>query len=456
MSDPYRNVSMIVLRALMSKRGWHAFSHMVRVESFESNEFRRIYQHLERLHVDTEGDVPLAAIRADVAVQYAGKPELVEEMGLVLDRLDRAEQLDHGLMQALIRRFLERGIAYEIAEHISNHVDKTDFSFNTVADLAARAVEVGERVTQAVTDVVASPLSGAADNRRVAHGLGVSHQLDAGLRGGVAGGELSVYLAGPSVGKTSFLCRTGASHAADGGRVLHVTLEINTRKVVERYDQCWTSRGREDLETPDGQEAVSLARDLVRQAGGHVWVVDWSYLTVSAADIGSLVRRMKGTKCPCCDRMMAPTMIIVDYLELMSPNKLPGKEMRQIFSAVGKEHRALARNLDLPLCTAWQVNRAGNDVNLLSKKDVSESWDIIKIADIILGLNQTMEELNNKRLRVNIIKQRESTNRGVFELYSDLDRMVVRDTKHEDTRDQVNAIIGRTDAETEVARGSGS
>ncbi len=290
------NVPMLVLRSLLTKKAWHGFSHLVKVDTFESNEYRTLYQHMERLHGTTDGDLSVEALRADVAISYSNA-QRAEELDMVLDRLEDVVELQPDLMESLIKRFLERSLAYEIAQHVTQAADKPEFSFGPVADLVARAVEVGERVSQDIGYFLAAPLSGAPDNRRVATSLGVSGKLDSGLRGGVAGGELLVYLAPPSRGKTSLLCRTGATHVAKGGRVLHVTLEINRRKVFERYDQCWTALDQDGLETPQGQEAVALAREVVAQSGGHLWVVDWAYLNVSASDIGSTVRRLKGTRC---------------------------------------------------------------------------------------------------------------------------------------------------------------
>jgi replicative DNA helicase len=441
-----RNVPMLVLRHLLTKSGWHALSGMVRVESFDSNEYRRIYQHVERLHEATESDLSVTALRADVEIQYSHSPDTAVELNLVLDRLEKTEALPADLVASMVRRFLQRSISFEIAQHILDNADKQEFSAHHVADLAARAVEVDQRVGETVVDVLASAASGAPDNRRSAYGLGCSRQLDIGLRGGVAPGELLIFLAPPSRGKTSFLCRAGASQAADGGRVLHVTLEINTRKVIERYDQAWTHKTSLELEEVGGPEAVRAARDIVKAAGGHVWVIDWSYMNVSAGDVGALVRRMRGTACGCgCGGTMAPDMVVVDYLELMSPTKAPGKEMRQGYAAVVREHRQLARNLDLPVLTAWQANRAGSGEMLLSLKDLSESWDAGKIVDIVVGLNQNPAELRNKRMKLNIIKQREGTNRGVYELYCDLDRVEIRDLTHDDQREQINAVLGRHD-----------
>ncbi len=435
------NVPMLVLRSLLTKRGWHAANHLVRVETFDDNAFRRLYQHLVRLHAETEADVTVEALRADVAIHYARNPDRVEEMNLVLDRLAETEELDQDLMGALIKRFLERSISYEIAEYVSQSADKPEFSIAHVTDLATRAMEIGDRVDQTVTDVLAGPLSGAPDNRRVAHALGFSRQLDACLRGGVAGGELLVLVSAPNVGKTSFLCRAGATHAARGGRVLHVTMEINTRKVIERYDEAWTHRNQDELATPDGQQAATEARRCVREVGGHVWVIDWAYLPASANDVGALVRRMNGTRCECgCGGTMAPDMVVIDYLQLMHPSKVPGKEMRQSFSVAIREHRALARNLEIPLLTAWQVNREGSQVSLLSMKDVAESWDLPQVADIIVGLNPRMAD---DKMVLNVVKQREARSRGVFEVYADLERMVIRDWDHTDTDRLVNVVLGR-------------
>lgn len=441
MTDVTGNLPMLVLRALLSKRGWYALNHLVKVDSFESNEFRRLFQMVERAHGETAGDLTIPVLRADTAIHYLNKaPDALHEMDLVIDRLERTTEVDLDAATALVRRFLERSVCYEAAEYISNYGDKPEFNVATVADLAARAVEVGDRVGKALVNLVTSPLSGATDNRRIAHSLGCSRRLDRSLRGGVGDGELCILLAAPSGGKTGLLCRAGASHATKGGRVLHISMEVNSRKVIERYDQCWTGLANEDLESPEGQAAAQEARDRVRATGGHVWVADWSYVPTSANDIGALVRQMRNQRCECHDEPMTVDMVVIDYMMLMSPNKLPGRELRQKFSALGTEVRQLARNLDVPIVTAWQANRVGSDVLLLSRKDIAESWDTIMIADIILGLNQSDEEARNRRMRVNVIKQRESQDRGFVEIYCDLDRLIVRDLTVEDERALVNAV----------------
>jgi replicative DNA helicase len=420
------NLNLIVLRALLSKKGWHGLGHMV----------TRLYAIIKQLHEMTESDVAVEAVRAAVEVQLEKAPQARDNLLSMLELVDETIAVPEDQLQHLVRKFIERSKVYALVDYAVNNVEQEDFDVNALTDLVAGAVEVGERVDTAVTDLFATSLSGAPDNRPVRLSLGVSRQLDASLRGGTGPGELCLYLAPPATGKTTFLIQSGAAHAREGGAVLHVTMEINTRKVIERYDQAWTGLSSEDLQTDWGQARAGTARHIVQKSGGQVHIVDWSYMPATAQDVGAMVRKLRG-------QGINITMVVVDYLALMSPNKPTGRELRSNYSAVGKEMRAVARHLDLPVLSAWQVNRQGSGKSntLLSKEDVSESWDIIMIADTIIGLNQNPEELRRRTMRLNVLKQRESTARDVVEIYCDLDRLVVRDLSSEDHFAHVRSIL---------------
>lgn len=439
------NLPLLALRAMLTKKGWFSFGHLLKPESFGEMEYRRIYQHLARLHEETESDISIPALVADMEIQYRTKPDLLEEMRLVADYLDEAADMPPDLMQGLITRFLQQSMSMEVAKYVAENASKPEFSVSALADLAARAVEVGERVDSVVVDLFAAPISGAPGTRPVRYSTGLSRGLDRALRGGVGGGELLVLLGGPSSGKSSLLCRSGAEHARQGRNVLHITLEINSRKTIERYDQSWTSFSQDDFDTAHGQQTAQAARDAVNKIyGGHVWIIDWAYMSVSAGDIGAKIRQLAGQKCPCHDLPMRTDVVVIDYLELMTPNRLPGREPRFAYKALAQEVRAMARTFDIPVLSAWQVNRAGMEKDLITQTDTSESWDIVKIADIIIGINRNLEEAQNRRGRLNIIKQREGSDRGLFEIYCDMDRMVVRDVEHADHVESVRALVART------------
>lgn len=60
--------------------------------------------------------------------------------------------------------------------------------------------------------------------------------LEKGLHGGLGTGNVGVVLAGPGVGKTSFLVGVALDELLRGGRVLHVSLEATVQHVRAYYD----------------------------------------------------------------------------------------------------------------------------------------------------------------------------------------------------------------------------
>ena len=86
----------------------------------------------------------------------------------------------------------------------------------------------------------------------------------------------------------------------------------------------------------------------------------------------------------------------------------------------------MANAVGVPVITAWQVNRVGNSVDTPTQEHVSESWDIIKHADILLSLGQTPAEKKEQVMRVVLLEHRFSSERGVVHLHSDMDRCNIK------------------------------
>lgn len=430
---------LLVLRALLRKEAWHKYKHLVTDETFSSLQFRRIYTHLSSLHAQTAGDITPSALMADLEIAYAGRPEFLGELIEIVQDISETDDLDVNLLGTKITEFVQREFAAKAAEYVATHMHTSAFDVHLFNSLAARALDVSGRVGGEVIDFNKAPISRSTDAGSVRFNLGYSPQLDSDLAGGIGSGELSILLAPPMRGKTSLLCAAGANAARQGNRVLHISLEIRTEMVVRRYDQALTHFRKEGLE--QWPEQVQTARQRITEAGGAVWIKDWSHAAVSALDIEAQVRQMRA-------RGEDVNYIIIDYMELMvssTPARGKDAQARHSYSAIGQEVRALAVRLGVPVLTAWQVNRAGSDTTVLTAKDISECWDIIKHADTIIGINQTDAEHLANRMRLNIIKQRQDTSRGQYELYSDLRRMIVRPVTEEDHR-EFHAIPQPSDA----------
>ena len=66
--------------------------------------------------------------------------------------------------------------------------------------------------------------------------------------------------------------------------------------------------------------------------------------------------------------------------------------------------REIPMQLSIPIVTATQSTRASSKKVLVTEIDVGESYGKVQSSDVVFSLNQTSDELENKRLRVAIIK----------------------------------------------------
>jgi replicative DNA helicase len=163
---------------------------------------------------------------------------------------------------------------------------------------------------------------------------------------------------------------------------------------------------------------------------GKIWIKDWSHVPTKVSDIRALIYQMRG-------KGQDVDYLVVDYMELLEPEFFNRAQPRMNYSAICKDLRALGNELDIPQSGAWQAKRLATGKLYLDKDDAGEDWGIIKNADIVIGLNQSSAELRDKTMRLNILKQREGTNRNVMHLYCDLDRMIVREQCATEEKEEV-------------------
>jgi replicative DNA helicase len=410
-----------VLRALLTKEGWAGFADLVENDVLNNPEVRTLFAHIERLQGQTKGDLTPEMLVLDLESSLTVSSDRLEELVQMVEYISECEEVEPDALQGMVQRFAARELLAKASKYIATNLGSTTLDPDVALAYCQRAVEVTESTEGRVVELADASLPGEGDFRPALVGLGLSRQLDDCLGGGIAAGELGVLLAPPARGKTSLLCMVGARAAQEGRGVLHITLEISARRVIRRYDQALTGlKASEMIEAP---LTVSAARKAVAKAGGEVHVVDWSYKDVTPNDVRGIIKRLR-------QRGKKVDLVVIDYLELMKPNASPDRsrrEMRHTYGAMGKEVRAVSVGMEVPIVTAWQVNREGSDCHNVELRHVSESWEIIKHADTIIALQQSDGERDNRVMRLRVLKQRESTERPMVYLHSDLDRMVLRE-----------------------------
>jgi len=402
-----------LLKTMMVKENWSALRGIATPDTFDSSTARALLKIMDRMHWETTEDLHLGMVRLDIDASFQIKLEYRDELFSALDELEDIDIGDPDALKRILKRFIARDRSLKAGTYLATHVEDDDFDPSIPYAMLEEAVNASVVLDADVIDLHTAQ-SPADPTRTGVIGFGFSDELDKLLDGGTANGELSLYVAPSGVGKTSFLWGSLAYAASRGRACLGITLEINSRKCIQRVDQWLTGMDKYEL-------AANPFAALKKREGlaGKVWIKDWTARQPTVDDIRALILQMR-------QRGQAVDYVMIDYMELVRPDHFNINQVRHGYSQIAKSLRVMSKALDVPVVSAWQTNRGGADKHVLSKTDVGEDWGVIKIADIALGLNQNAEELQQKIMRVNILKQRESTARSLVTMRCDLDRMVIK------------------------------
>jgi replicative DNA helicase len=206
------------------------------------------------------------------------------------------------------------------------------------------------------------------------------HALDE-LTAGFQKGEMIVVAARPSMGKTSLLLNF-AEHMSvvESKTVALFSLEMSKGQIAQRllaaHSRFDLRQMRRGMISSEDWTKLQLAAGDLEQA--QVYVDDSPELTI--LQLRAKARRMKAAYDIQC--------VLVDYLQLMSFGGRADSRQQEI-SEISRGIKALARELDIPVIAAAQLNRgpADRETHRPRMSDLRESGSIEQDADVVMLLH---------------------------------------------------------------------
>ena len=220
-------------------------------------------------------------------------------------------------------------------------------------------------------------------------------EVDTIMDGGLAGGELGIITACAGSGKSWVLAKIGAEAMKQGKNVVHFTLELNENYVGLRYDSCFTGIDFQNI-----RNNVDIVRKKIEQVPGKLFIKYFPIKTVSAHHLKMHVERiaMLGSKID---------MIVVDYADILRPYQ--SERNSNSYSEAGgiyEELRSIAGELQVPIWSASQSNRAAMDEDIIQANNISDSYRKIMTADFVMSLSRKVTDKVANTARFHIIKNR--------------------------------------------------
>jgi hypothetical protein len=228
--------------------------------------------------------------------------------------------------------------------------------------------------------------------------------LDIALGGGLAPGELGVFLAPPNYGKSLALVNVGFGAAGPifQGNVIHFSLEMNDDVIAKRYAarmlfQFPSATGSNEQYKQDFNRYVKFMMP------GNVRALRVKGdVNVLRSHIDRLI-----------DEGFEPDLIIVDYGDEVDSTRHYSDHWIEAGS-VFKELRDLGHDYGCPVWTATQANRSALGKEIITMKEIGESIRKAAIADAIAALCQTREEEQNGLCRIFLAKLRDGKARRMI------------------------------------------
>jgi len=226
------------------------------------------------------------------------------------------------------------------------------------------------------------------------------------LQGGLGNGDFGLIFGNPGGGKSWSLVALGGHAVQMGYNVLHYTLELGEDYVGRRSDAFFTHIPvNKILENRDKVEEV------MPQLQGELIIKEFPTGKATINTIESHIKKIISLG-------IQPDLIIIDYVDLLS-SKRKSTDRKFEIDDIYTSTKGLARELNLPIWSVSQVNRAGSKDDVIEGDKAAGSYDKMMITDFALSLSRKKEDKVNNTGRFHVMKNRYGMDGVTFYLNAD-------------------------------------
>jgi len=351
-----------------------------------------------------------------------------EEIRMLLDVMvdkiydEDPNDVDPEFVEQETQGFIQENRVYEAM--MMSQMDIQDGNFGAIADRMRDAITVNFDKDLGVSirdiDRGIEMLDELGDESTIPTGF---PYLDDALDGGWRGKEIYVFAATPGIGKTAILGNFAINAFLEGKKALVYTFETADRRLLSRYYSNLIEMTKREILMDEDKTRDELT-DILENTSGDVIIKEYPANAVSSNDLLAHINDLRMYK------QWVPDIIVVDYLLIMTTNdrSMSSENSYKFYKTVTEEVRNIGKLLDIPILTASQINRGGQDDRggtkaITTSKDISESRGIFDTADFFATLNQPSRDRELGKLMVYIDKSRNGDKGQRIKLNIDYEHM---------------------------------
>jgi len=213
------------------------------------------------------------------------------------------------------------------------------------------------------------------------------------LQGGLGGGDFGLIFGNPGGGKSWSLIALGGHAVKMGYNVIHYTLELGADYVGRRYDAFFTG-----CDVGKITKHKARVEEVIAELPGRLIIKEYSPGKATISTLESHIKK-------CIDLEFKPDLIIIDYVDLLR-SKRNNRERKEEIDDIYLSTKGLARELNLPIWSVSQVNRAGAKDDIIEGDKAAGSYDKVMVTDVAISLSRKRQDKVNGTGRFHIMKNR--------------------------------------------------
>jgi hypothetical protein len=214
------------------------------------------------------------------------------------------------------------------------------------------------------------------------------------LQGGLGNGDFGLIFGGPGGGKSWALVALGAFAASLGYKVIHYTLELSEAYVGKRYDAFYTKISVSEVSF-NKDKVINALKDME----DNVIIKEYSPKIASLTTIQSHIQKTK-------DLGFKPDLILIDYVDLLKAPSKKSRDRKEEIDDLYYGTKSLAKELQLPIWSVSQVNRAGAKDEVVEGDKAAGSYDKMMVIDFGMSQSRLRKDKTEGTGRFHIMKNR--------------------------------------------------
>lgn len=229
--------------------------------------------------------------------------------------------------------------------------------------------------------------------------------LDNKLYGGFNRGELQIFAGGSGSGKSLFMQNLSVNWSQNGLNGVYVSLELSEELCAMRIDSMFTDVGQKEVFK--NLDDVEMKIKMTAKKSGKFWI---KYLPAQSTvnDVRAYIKTLQ------IETGVRIDYVCIDYLDLLMPvsAKVSPSDLFVKDKYVSEEIRNLAKELNVILVTASQLNRSAVEEIEFDHSHISGGISKINTADNVFGIftSRTMRERG--QYQIQLMKTRSSSGVG--------------------------------------------